>query len=109
MVRPPRMNLLRIDEELSAAHIRLARVCIENMSYDRLIPHFDRPTTLFYLDPPYYGCEKEYGDGIFKREDFANLAGILKGLKGEFLLSINDTPEIRDLFGSFRIEKEGTT
>jgi DNA adenine methylase len=106
---PPRMNLLRIEEELSAAHIRLARVYIENMSYDRLIRRFDRPTTLFYLDPPYYGCEKDYGDGIFKREDFANLAGLLKGLKGKFLLSINDTPEIRDLFGSFRIEKEGTT
>ncbi len=36
-----------------------------------------------------------YGDGIFSMEDFGKLSGILRGLKGKFILSINDHPQIR--------------
>ncbi len=43
--------LLRVEEELSAIHLRLARVYIENKHYEDLIPCFDRPDTFFYLDP----------------------------------------------------------
>jgi len=73
-----------------------------------LIACFDRPETFFYLDPPYYGCENYYGDGIFSREDFGKLSGILRGLKGKFILSINDHPQIRETFKGFRISKEKT-
>jgi DNA adenine methylase len=45
-------NLLLIEEELSAIHLRLARVYIENKSYEDVIAYFDRPETFFYLDPP---------------------------------------------------------
>jgi DNA adenine methylase len=48
-------NLLRIEEELSMAHLRLSRVYIENMHYQDLIPRFGRPHTFFYVDPPYLG------------------------------------------------------
>jgi DNA adenine methylase len=48
-------NLLRVEEELSAIHLRLVRVYIENNGYEDLIASFDRPDTFFYLDPPYYG------------------------------------------------------
>ncbi len=33
---------------------RLARVCIENTDAFKLLDRFDRPHTLFYLDPPYF-------------------------------------------------------
>jgi DNA adenine methylase len=105
----PRLNLLRIEEELSAVHLRLARVYIENMDYRDFIPRFDKPDTLFYIDPPYYGCEDYYGDGIFRREDFDALRSILAGLRGKFILSINDTEEIRKLFGNFKVECIETT
>ena len=101
-------NLLRVEEELSAIHLRLARVYIENKGYEDLIASFDRPDTFFYLDPPYYGCENYYGDGIFAREDFGKLGAILRGLKGKFILSINDHPQIRETFKGFRISKEET-
>jgi DNA adenine methylase len=101
-------NLLRIEEQLSEIHLRLARVYIENKSYQDLIASFDRPDTFFYLDPPYYGCENYYGDGIFSREDFGKLGAILRGLKGKFILSINDHPQIRETFKGFRISKEKT-
>jgi len=53
----PRLNLLRIEEELSAVHLRLARVYIENKPYEEVITRFDKSDTFFYIDPPYLGCE----------------------------------------------------
>lgn len=101
----PRLNLLRIEEELSAAHLRLQQVIIEKLPYAEFIARYDRPHTLFYLDPPYYDCENYYGDGIFSREDFYKIAEQLSSIKGKFILSINDTPEIREIFGAFeRVE-----
>jgi DNA adenine methylase len=107
--RRPSLNLLRIEEELSQIHLRLARVYIENLPYHEVLTRFDRPDTFFYLDPPYYGCESDYGKGIFFQEDFSRLADFLSGLQGKFIMSINDTPEIRQLFESFTIMEVSTT
>lgn len=100
----PRLNLLRIEEDLSEAHLRLARVFIENKPYDQVIQRFDKPGTLFYVNPPYWDCESDYGEGLFSREDFGRLAGLLDGLKGRFILSLNDTPGVRETFANFHIE-----
>jgi DNA adenine methylase len=100
----PRLNLLRLEEDLSEAHLRLARVFIENKPYEAVIERYDRPGTLFYLDPPYWGCETDYGVGIFARDDFRRLAEQLAHVKGKFILSLNDRPEVREVFGAFRLE-----
>ena len=84
--------------------MRLARVFVENKPYDQVIPRFDKPGTLFYVDPPYWGNEKDYGEGVFSREDFGRLAGLLGAVKGKFILSLNDTPGVRETFAGFRIE-----
>lgn len=100
----PRLNLLRIEEDLSEAHLRLARVFIENKPYDQVIRRFDKPSTFFYVDPPYWDCESDYGEGLFSKADFGHLAGLLGALKGKFILSLNDTPGVRETFANFRIE-----
>jgi len=100
----PRLNLLRIEEDLSEAHLRLSRVFIENKPYDQVIERFDRSGTFFYIDPPYWNCEDDYGKGLFSREDFSRLAGLLEGVKGKFILSLNDTQGVRETFASFRIQ-----
>jgi DNA adenine methylase len=81
---------------------RTARIC-------RLHRRYDRPDTLFYLDPPYWGCERDYGQDVFCRDDFAALAEQLAGIKGKFLLSINDTPGAREVFGRFAMREMETT
>ncbi|WP_026600484.1 DNA adenine methylase [Methylomonas sp. 11b] len=48
----PRLNLLRIEEELSAAHLRLSRAYIEHVTWDDCIRRYDRPHTLFTLIHP---------------------------------------------------------
>jgi DNA adenine methylase len=101
-------DLFRVEEELSAVQLRVARVYIENKDQKDLIACCDRPETFFYLDPAYYGCENDYGAGIFSREDFPKLNGILKNLRGTFLLSINDHPQTREIFKGFKIVKVKT-
>ena len=71
-------------------------------SYDEVLKRFDRPTTLFYLDPPYFG-RKLYRYN-FTTDDFENLAERLRKLRGKFVLSLNDVPEVRALFHHFHIQ-----
>lgn len=42
---------------------RLAGVIIENLPYGEFIARYDGPGVLFYLDPPYWGSEGDYGRG----------------------------------------------
>ena len=53
--RPARFDVTRLGSILEAVHDRLSGVVIERLPWDRFIPRYDRPGTLFYLDPPYYG------------------------------------------------------
>jgi DNA adenine methylase len=78
------------------------------LPFDRLIASYDRPDTLFYLDPPYWGNETDYGEGVFSRADFEVLAGRLAALKGRFILSLNDTPGVRETFSAFEVETVST-
>jgi len=102
--RAPKLNLLRIEEYLSAAHLRLSLVYVECLPYHDVISRYDSPGTFFYIDPPYWDCEGYYGTDIFSRDDFANLAEILSEIKGRFILSLNDTPGVREVFAAFHIE-----
>lgn len=104
----PRINLLRIEEDLSDTHVRLSDVYIENKPYEYVISRYDKPHTFMYLDPPYYNCENFYGKGIFAREDFAKLRDLLTNCQGKFIMSINDVPEIRELYKDFTIREVDT-
>ena len=98
-------NLSRLEPLLADVHERLAGVVIECLDWLDFIDRYDRPETLFYLDPPYFGSEGDYGRDLFGREQFALMAECLARLKGRFLLSINDVPEIRTAFTGFAFEE----
>lgn len=46
---------------------------------------------------------------MFGRDDYRALAKVLGNIKGRFLLSINDVPEIRATFDGFAMEEMQTT
>ena len=81
---------------------RLNRVVIENVDFERLLKTYDRAAALFYLDPPYYEAEKYYPDR-FMPEDHIRLRNALAKIKGKFILSYNDCPEIRKLYDGYEI------
>ncbi len=82
----------------------MAGVVIERMPWADFIDRYDRPGTLFYLDPPYFGSENDYGRGMFGRDEFAQMATRLGNLKGKFILSLNDRPEVREIFSGFAMD-----
>lgn len=100
---PPGLNLLRLEETLSAAHLRLANAYIEHLPWAECVAKYDRQHTLFFMDPPYWETE---GYGVdFGWEQYEALAAKLASLKGRAILTLNDHPAIRQLFGRFHIER----
>jgi len=86
------------------AHSRLESVVLENKDFEALIRQYDREDSFFYLDPPYFGTEDYYSGVDFGSTDHERLRDVLKNIQGKFLLSYNDCPEIRELYGGFQIE-----
>jgi DNA adenine methylase len=101
VVQRPGFNLEKLPELLENTHKRLERVQIECLPYEEIFTRFDRPTTLFYCDPPYFG--RQLYRYNFSPADFDRLEQRLRDLKGRFVLSLNDTPEVRTLFHRFVI------
>lgn len=100
--QPPGLNLLRIEEALSAAHLRLSNTYIEHLAWQECIRRYDRPHTLFYCDPPYWQTE---GYGVpFGFEQYEEMAELIGRIKGKAIISLNDHPDIRRVFGRYHIE-----
>lgn len=99
-----RFDFTQIVPRLQDVHERLAGVSIEQLPFDRFIQRYDREGTLFYVDPPYWGSEDYYGAELFSRADFERLSACLKAVRGRFILSLNDVPEVREIFAWAEIE-----
>lgn len=102
-------NVVTLAPLLDAIHERLAGVTIEQLRWQDFLKRYDREGTLFYLDPPYWGSEDDYGQAMFGRDEFEAMADHLSRLKGRFILSINDVPEIRTVFARFDLQAVETT
>ncbi len=77
---PSRFDLTRLVPMLEDVHDRLSGVVIERLPYADFIRRYDRPGTLFYLDPPYLGSEGYYGPH-FSAADFEALRDLLAPLR----------------------------
>ena len=106
---PARFDVTKLGPMLEELHERLASVTIERLPYGEFITRYDRPETLFYLDPPYWGSEDDYGADVFAPADFQLLADQLRGIAGRCIVSINDTPEVREIFSGFHMEEAKVT
>ena len=98
----PPINLLRIEENLSAAWQRLVGVYIENLPWLECAERYDRPHTFHYRDPPYWQVA---GDGVeFGVENYQRMAEFMRRCQGRVMVSINDHPDIRRVFEGFHFE-----
>jgi len=97
VVQRPNYNPKRIPEIIKAAHERLQGVQLESLPYEQILQRYDRLTTLFYLDPPYWN-RKLYKYNL-TGEDFRKLEQLLHNIKGRFILSLDDHPAVRQIFG----------
>ena len=78
---------------------RLQGVHLECTDYTVCIEKWDSPTTLFYLDPPFEtGTISNWNYKPLNRE---TLREVLRNMKGMFVMSYENTTEIRAFFREF--------
>lgn len=100
---PPGLNLLRLEETLSAAHLRLSGAYIEKLDWQTCVTRYDRPHTFFYLDPPYWQIE---GYGVpFEFGQDERMAAASRGAAGACDPYANDHAAFHDLFAGFDRER----
>jgi DNA adenine methylase len=99
---PPRFNILRLEEDLSQAHLRMSRTWIEHLGWHECLRKWDRDYTMHFLDPPYWQTE---GYGVpFPLEEYYKIAEAMKTMFGSAVLTINDHPQMREIFTDFKME-----
>lgn len=97
------LNMEGLYETLTAIHKRLHRVYIEEGSFNEVINRYDSEKTVFFLDPPYFQAARyRY---TMHPDDYTALEHSLAGIKGKFLLTINDHEVMRTLFQKYNIEE----
>ena len=102
----PKLNIDSIAESIAEFHQRLAAVTIERGDGLDCIRRYDRPHTLFFIDPPY--CEVTGYTVDFPKERYAELAELLATIKGKFILTLNNHPHIRKTFAAFNCREAKT-
>lgn len=98
-----RLNLLRLEEDLSEVHLRLHQVTIERLDWQACITRYDREHTLFYIDPPYFGTEGY--DVDFGIEQYDQMAAAMANMKGKAVVSVNDIPAMHKAFKGHYIKQ----
>lgn len=81
---------------------RLKKTKIFSTDYKNIIKKYDSKDTFFFLDPPYEKSKTLYIDSQI---DYEEMRDILLNIKGKFLLTINSSPEIKNIFNDFNIEE----
>lgn len=86
---------------LSVVATRLRDVQIECQDFAQIIQVYERPRTLFYVDPPYMGCKDYYEvDGMppFTEEQHRQLAALLNATPALVALSYYEHPLVDELY-----------
>jgi DNA adenine methylase len=64
-------------------------IVIENLDFREVIKKYDSERTVFYLDPPYPDRAEDYYGTPFTADDLREMATMLDGIKGRFLLKLD--------------------
>ena len=99
---PPRFSPNTLPEIIRAVHQRLAKTQIECLPYQEILKRYSGPEVFAFLDPPYW-LPHDYYEHNFRESDFRALNEHLHTFKGQFILSLNDRAEVRQLFSDFTI------
>jgi DNA adenine methylase len=99
----PGLSASRFTQDIEQLSVRLDRVFIEHLHWANCIERYDSMNTLVYCDPPYFGTT---GYGMtFDMAQYVKMAEIARTMKGKMFISVNDIPEMREVFADFHIEQ----
>lgn len=92
-----------VKELLRGLSARLDRVSVENAPYERILRNYDAPATLFFLDPPYVGNDTS-NYSAWSPVEMAAFAEQVHRLQGDWIVTVNDSPQTRELFAGHEIQ-----
>jgi DNA adenine methylase len=93
----------KVSSLIGEAHKRLDGVVVENISYDRVFKNYDSKDTFHFIDPPYQNAT----NGGYKGWDEKQLTTFRREvgkLKGQWIVTLNDSPFTRELFSGCRLQ-----
>lgn len=79
------------------------KLIVHNMDYKKLIKKYDEYNIFWYFDPPYVGYENYYTNHNFNSQSHIELYDQIKLLKGNWLLSYYNFPEMKDWYKDYKI------
>jgi len=92
-------GIKQVAENLDEIKRKLRKAELLNTDFREVLKKYDSPDTFFYLDPPYWGPNKEQclyqgHCGVTPWE----VAEAVKDLKGKVLISYDNHPDVREAF-----------
>ena len=101
---PSRRNLI---DALQPLHNRLDKVFIERLDWRDVIARYDSQGALFFCDPPYATGQQANYARQWGEAEHRVLHDVLLQITGQFLLTYDDSPFIRDLYAGCQF-REGS-
>jgi DNA adenine methylase len=88
---------------------RLQNTIILNKDFKEVVIEYDSENSFFYLDPP-YSKTLNIKNGYYNNNTITpkDVYDVLKNIKGKFLLSYDNTEEVRDIFKDYKIVEVDT-
>lgn len=90
-------------ESIRQLNLRLDRAIIENLDWQKCVDVYDRTSTFFFFDPPYTDCDAGMY-AAWKLSDVMVLRQRIARLRGSWLVTLNDSPDIRRVFAGCKIK-----
>jgi len=95
-------SFARIAANIQAVSQRLDRVNIEQLDWLKLLPRYDSAETFFFMDPPYVRASAT-NYAAFLPEEMLALRQALDSLAGRWLVTVDDSPECREIFSGLHL------
>ncbi len=92
-------SLLKIEK----IYERIKNIYVDNSDFRDCFKRWDSPNTFFFCDPPYWDITLYKHE--FSKQDHFDLRNIVRKLKGKWLITYGDGPEIRRLYLGYHFEK----
>lgn len=96
-----RQDLVRKIRRIAAYREQIELTCLDAEDFVRNIVPTTSEDTLVNLDPPYFDKGPELYTNFYRPEDHASLASEVGKMKRPWMVTYDDTPEIRALYAQY--------
>ena len=94
-------DLIRKIQRIASRREKIHLTCLDAVEFLAKVVPTTSKNTLVNLDPPYFNKGPELYANFYKHADHAALAKMVSKLKRRWMVTYDDTPEIRALYSQF--------